>query len=259
MEETGKSKKDAAKIVIKNLKKDPFYYTHYKLTGTRDSKPETMDKMKPGARDMKPVEKNNLIDKEMGMKSPKGIEKVKASANKASVETVKPVKGVSLMSLIAKTVRGMKKMDATGEKMKKVTMRENMEHINWDTISKKDANSLADYHKRTGRLPYGLTPEKYDEIMAKYNIQKISHNNHMKEGEKGYELYKASKPTKAIVRDNKEVIIGDVVTRVDPKTGNIEKGVINNISKLGNDPTYLTVALEDGSKIHSAAKEFKRA
>jgi hypothetical protein len=40
--------------------------------------------------------------------------KAKASANKAHKETNKAESGIKMMSLIAKTVRGVKKMDATG-------------------------------------------------------------------------------------------------------------------------------------------------
>jgi hypothetical protein len=59
----------------------------------------------------------------MGMQPVKGIEKAKKDSDKGG-EANKAVKGVELMSLIAKTVRGMKKMDATGEKMKKIAMKE---------------------------------------------------------------------------------------------------------------------------------------
>jgi len=74
---------------------------------------------------MQYLDKNmsNVVDKKMGMQPVKNVEKPKKDSDKGG-ETNKAVKGVELMSLIAKTVRGMKKMDATGEKMKKVTMKE---------------------------------------------------------------------------------------------------------------------------------------
>jgi hypothetical protein len=74
---------------------------------------------------MQYLDKNmgNVVDKKMGMQPVKGIEKAKKDSDKGG-ETNKAVKGIELMSLIAKTVRGMKKMDATGEKMKKITMKE---------------------------------------------------------------------------------------------------------------------------------------
>jgi hypothetical protein len=60
----------------------------------------------------------------MGMQPVKDVEKAKKDSDKGG-ETNKMEKGVELMSLIAKTVRGLKKMDATGEKMKKVSVKEN--------------------------------------------------------------------------------------------------------------------------------------
>jgi hypothetical protein len=65
----------------------------------------------------------NVVDKKMGMQPVKDVEKPKKDSDKGG-ETNKAVKGIELMSLIAKTVRGMKKMDATGEKMKKIAMKE---------------------------------------------------------------------------------------------------------------------------------------
>ena len=61
-----------------------------------------------------------MLFRSNGLKPVKGVEKVKASANKATKETNKPVAGISLMSLIAKTSKGVTKMVATGEKMKVV-------------------------------------------------------------------------------------------------------------------------------------------
>jgi len=167
-----KSYDEIEKIVLKNLKKDCHYYTLYKLTGIRDYDIQTMDTSKPEDHQMKYYDGKNGTDKARGMKPVKGFENAKASANKATKETVKG-ETTDLFTLIAKTVRGLVKMDATGEKGKKISMKEG-QNINWDTISEKDANSLFDYHERTGKLPYDLTPEKYDEICAKYNN---GHNN----------------------------------------------------------------------------------
>jgi len=74
---------------------------------------------------MQYLDKNmgNVVDKKRGMQPVKGIEKPKKDSDKGG-ETNKAVKNIKLMSLIAKTVRGMKKMDATGEKMKKIAMKE---------------------------------------------------------------------------------------------------------------------------------------
>jgi len=112
--------------VIKNLKKDPNYYTNYAIAG-KETAAEPMYKFKEGSDQMKPVKgEDSFIDKENGMKTPKDVEKVKASAAKANKETNKVVKGVEYMKLTAKTVRGVKKMDATGEKMKKINVKESL-------------------------------------------------------------------------------------------------------------------------------------
>ena len=63
--------KEAVKLVIKNLKKDQFYYTNYKLTGIRGLKPTefTTTKRKPFFDQMEEVDKNgsNLVDEKNKM------------------------------------------------------------------------------------------------------------------------------------------------------------------------------------------------
>lgn len=135
------TKKEAAKIVIKNLKKNPFYYTDSLMAGKEGAKAEYMNKFKPGSDQMRDVKGNDLVDKTNGMTSPKGIEKPKASANKANKETNKPEAGIKMMSLVAKTVRGVKKMDATGEKMKKMNLKENQD-IDIDALTQKIIDEL---------------------------------------------------------------------------------------------------------------------
>jgi hypothetical protein len=121
------TKAAAAKIVIKNLKKNPIYYTSTLMSGKEGYEPEYIGgkSANPEAHQMQYLDKNmgNVVDKKRGMQPVKGIEKPKKDSDKGG-ETNKAVKNIKLMSLIAKTVRGMKKMDATGEKMKKIAMRE---------------------------------------------------------------------------------------------------------------------------------------
>jgi len=120
------SKAAAAKIVIKNLKKNPIYYTMTDLAGKEGAEAETMGpKADIAARQMQYLDKNmgNIVDKKRGMQPVKGVEKPKKDSDKGG-ETNKAEKNIQLMSLIAKTVRGLKKMDATGEKVKKITMKE---------------------------------------------------------------------------------------------------------------------------------------
>jgi hypothetical protein len=121
------TKAEAAKIVVKNLKKNPIYYTASLMAGKEGFEPGYIGGKSANAeaRQMQPLEKNmgNIVDKKMGMQPVKGIEKPKKDSNKGG-ETNKMEKGVSLMSLVAKTVRGVKKMDATGEKTKKISIKE---------------------------------------------------------------------------------------------------------------------------------------
>jgi hypothetical protein len=84
-----------------------------------------MDNVNPDDYRMKFLEKDNLIDKPNVMKPVKGFEKAKASANKAKAETNSTVKDVEELGVVAKSTRGVQKMDATGTKMKKIIMKEN--------------------------------------------------------------------------------------------------------------------------------------
>jgi hypothetical protein len=135
------SKAAAAKIVVKNLKKNPIYYTSSLMAGKEGYEPEYIGgkSANPEAHQMQYLDKNmsNVVDKKRGMQPVKGIEKAKKDSDKGG-ETNKAVKGIDLMSLIAKTVRGMKKMDATGEKMKKVSVKENQNTV---------ANAIFDRNK----------------------------------------------------------------------------------------------------------------
>jgi hypothetical protein len=121
------TKAAAAKIVIKNLKKNPIYYTSTLMSGKEGYEPEYIGgkSANPEAHQMQYLDKNmgNVVDKKRGMQPVKGIEKPKKDSDKGG-ETNKMEKGISLMSLIAKSTRGVQKMDATGEKMKKIAIKE---------------------------------------------------------------------------------------------------------------------------------------
>ena len=64
------------KLVKKNIKKNPLYYTNYKLTGIRDYEAETMDSSKPETHQMKFVKDSNLNDTAREMKKIKAPKKV---------------------------------------------------------------------------------------------------------------------------------------------------------------------------------------
>ena len=113
------------KIVLKNIKKNPNYYTNYKLTGIRDYHLQTMDASTPESHQMKFVKgEDSYVDKARGMKPVKGFEKTKASSNKAKKEVNKIVKGVEELTHFAQTVRGLQKFATTGGKMKVIRLKE---------------------------------------------------------------------------------------------------------------------------------------
>jgi hypothetical protein len=115
----------AKKIALDHLAENPFYYTALKLAGVES--PSAPKAKAPKAAKKQKVSEPELTDKENAMKPVKGVEKIKASSNKASKETNKVVKGVQELTHTAKTVRGLKKFAATGGKMKPVRLKEDYE------------------------------------------------------------------------------------------------------------------------------------
>ena len=77
-----KSYDEIEKMVKKNIKKNPNYYTNYKLTGIRDYEIQTMDSSKPEDHQMKFYTEKTAVDTARGMKKIK-VEKKKL---KESVE-----------------------------------------------------------------------------------------------------------------------------------------------------------------------------
>lgn len=136
-------KQAATKIVIRNLKKNPNYYTATYMSGVEGYEIPSMS-ADPEAWQMKPLSKDNLVDKGMGMKPVKNIEKAKASSNKAKKETNK-AKDVDVLSLVAQTLRGVPKMQSQGEKAKIVKLRETIQKIAEEIMSEK--LTFTDYDK----------------------------------------------------------------------------------------------------------------
>jgi hypothetical protein len=166
---------EIVKIVTKNLKKDPFYYTIYKLTGIAGSKIETMDASKPETHQMKYVKgEESYVDKVRGMKPVKDVEKFKADKTKATKAKVKSVE-VDVFSIVAKSQRGIPKMKPLGEKMKNVVVKDTAEKkklkenvdaphsIKADQgIDKSELNFLK---KAYADRPTDKIPEKFKKIM----------------------------------------------------------------------------------------------
>jgi len=150
----------AKKIALDHLAENPFYYTQLKLSGVDTKAIPSKEKQAIA----KKKDETEFVDKANQMKPVKGVEKVKASANKAHKETNKPVKGISSMSLVSKSTRGVKKMDATGEKMKKI--KENLESM-YDAAEEL-AMQMGDYDSAVVALQdeMGLDPRTADQIAS---------------------------------------------------------------------------------------------
>jgi hypothetical protein len=104
---------EATKLIIKNLNKDPYYYTNYKLTGVRGEKPVefTSDKIKPGSDQTEEVSKNGD-----NLKDTKNAEKVIKEGYKLLPNPSK----VKLKELVRKMMKEMfdgrdNMTDVTGE------------------------------------------------------------------------------------------------------------------------------------------------
>jgi hypothetical protein len=104
---------EATKLIIKNLNKDPYYYTNYKLTGVRGEKPVefTSDKRKPGFDQTEEVSKNGD-----NLKDTKNAEKVLKEGYKLLSNPSK----VKLKELVRKMMKEMfdgrdNVTDVTGE------------------------------------------------------------------------------------------------------------------------------------------------
>lgn len=104
---------EATKLIIKNLNKDPYYYTNYKLTGVRGEKPVefTSSKRKPGFDQTEEVSKNGD-----NLKDTKNAEKVLKEGYKLLSNPSK----VKLKELVRKMMKEMfdgrdNMTDVTGE------------------------------------------------------------------------------------------------------------------------------------------------
>jgi hypothetical protein len=85
--------KEAIKTVLKNLKKDQFYYTNYKLSGVRDLQPTefTTTKRKPFFDQMEELDKKgtNLVDEKNKMQVVKESKESKENKVKTQINEVK--------------------------------------------------------------------------------------------------------------------------------------------------------------------------
>ena len=78
------------KMVKKNIKKNPLYYTNYKLTGIRDYEVQTMDSSKPEDHQMKFYTEKTAVDTARGMQKIKMPKKEEKKKLKESVDEAMP-------------------------------------------------------------------------------------------------------------------------------------------------------------------------
>jgi hypothetical protein len=188
MEHTDDPKK-AEKIALDHLAENPFYYTQLKLSGV-DTKALPSKEKKAIA---KKKDETEFVDKANQMKPVKGIEKIKASANKAKKETNKPAKGVSSMSLVSKTVRGVKKMDPTGEKMKKINVKENMSKITPEI--KQAIKDIVTYATLPSQIDYRVPHQIKASKAEKYLMSLPNGEMYIQQARKQIDSYYEEDPT----------------------------------------------------------------
>jgi hypothetical protein len=172
-------------MVVKNLAKDPLFYTKdgefgVKGIGYTDEAPGLGTPKEPKGKHKSSGYGD--IEKEVKVKA-----NVQDSLGDREAKTSDPKK-VKEMTTTPQNSAGVKKMKMPGAE-KTIKLQEGIHdrditsasHTNirqlpggfWDNIKYEDASKLFDYHERTGDLPTGLSSEKYEEIMKKFNISRI--------------------------------------------------------------------------------------
>ena len=139
-----KSYDEIEKMVKKNIKKNPLYYTNYKLTGIRDYKVQTMDSSKPEDHQMKFYTEKTAVDTARGMKKIK-VEKKKL---KEQVEEAMPFKDLPANPEVYKTVKDMK------GKIIKATNADGIEFQRGDVVKAFDGEEIkiTDFKEEQGKI-----------------------------------------------------------------------------------------------------------
>jgi hypothetical protein len=156
----GKTGDEIKAMVVKNLAKDPLFYTKDGMFGVKGlgyttEAPGLGQPKEPKGK----YKASGYGDLDADIKIDKVKSNVQDSLGDKEAETSMP-----------KKVKEMPDKGVTGVE-KKMKLQENKD-INWDNISAEDASKLFDYHERTGDLPDSLSSEKYKEIMKKYGISR---------------------------------------------------------------------------------------
>lgn len=127
MEHT-KDKNKAIDIAMDHLAEDPIYYTKLKMAGLADELKEPK-KAKSSVPTLLNKKLTNVVDKENGLKPVKGVVKVKQSAKNSTKETVKPVKGIQIMSQTPKKAKGITKTMELPKKSKEIQLKETIDKL----------------------------------------------------------------------------------------------------------------------------------
>ena len=151
----------AKKIALDHLAENPFYYTALKLAGV-DS-PSSPKAKYPVAFKKEVAAAVELVDKINAMKPVKGVEKIKASSNKARKETNSGVKGVEELTHNAKSVRGLQKFAATGSKMKTVKGQLNEAGGEYTFNGTLTADEIKELDRLLGKGKYDFNVEEVDD------------------------------------------------------------------------------------------------
>lgn len=239
MEHTDDPKK-AKEIAMDHLVEDPAYYSKLsQIEGDYIEKNKSKESKSKKRTDL-PMEvgKKCVVDKANQMKTPKGVTKDKASANKAKKETIKPAKKVQTLTHNAKKAKGIKSVEKPIGKEKKIKLKEGFGNkepkpIRDKTVNKihKDVNRYRDKYGRDyiKDLPDYITssPEEMDKRVL---------GNKPKKENLGDDLYKDPVSGKNYVQTNgtlrdeekREIkrLLPDVEFEIDDSDDQVTKTVI---------------------------------
>jgi hypothetical protein len=214
-----KDKMEICKLVIKNLKKDQFYYTNYKLTGVRDQQPTefTSTKRKPGFDQTEEVSKkaDNLKDTKNATTIVKeGLSEYNESSDSMSTDDTKETYSIDKTNRFDVTLMNGKHFS-------------NVKFINRNSFTTPNGGTYLNQDIRT----VVRSDEKLDE--AQKSKLKMAIRKVMKEMFDGMEPLSRTgldENTKAL--ENLEV--GDVFRVVKEKVAGVRENTNYEITMLGN-------------------------
>jgi hypothetical protein len=173
-------------MVVKNLAKDPLFYTKdgefgVKGIGYTDEAPGLGKNTQPTSKNASVLGGNDetnsdsdIVKNSLSGSTKKNVKDTlsDSEAKDSMPKKVKemPDKGVSGVEKKIKLKEGIHDRDITSASHTNIRQ---LPGGFWDNIKYEDASKLFDYHERTGNLPVGLSSEKYDEIMKKFNISRM--------------------------------------------------------------------------------------